>query len=222
MNPVYAATQFFTRLLAVPGWQQQPLTDDAQAVQHSGHPGAYQKWLGPAVSVVIHLADSSALTAAMAACSAAGVATGTSAQLQRVLAYAFAALGTSYLFGGRCTAPHSPDPALHCDCSSLVQQSFLQAGLHLPRTAEQQWEWAAAGHAQIISPSQAQTGDVIYAYVAGDLLAFPTMGHTGIILDPVRHLMIDAPHTGADVRIESYTWMLESAAFHIVRYLVLI
>ncbi len=222
MNPVYAAAQFFTHLLAVPGWQQQPLTVDAQAVQRSGHPDAYQKWQGPAVSVVTHLAETSALTAAMATCSATGVATGTSAQLQRVLAYAFAALGTSYDFGGSCTDPHSPDPALHCDCSSLVQQSFLQAGLHLPRTAEQQWEWAAAGHAQIISPAQAQTGDMIYAYVAGDGLAFPTMGHTGIIIDPARQLMIDAPHTGADVRIESYAWMLQSAAFHIVRYLVLL
>jgi len=44
MNPVYAATKFYERLLRVPGWQSLPLTEAAQKVQRSAAPDAYQKW----------------------------------------------------------------------------------------------------------------------------------------------------------------------------------
>ena len=54
-DPTYAARLFFggpqgpntgvTRgLLDIPGWQSQPVTRAAQAVQRSGHPDAYAKW----------------------------------------------------------------------------------------------------------------------------------------------------------------------------------
>ena len=54
-DPTYAARLFFggpqgpnagvTRgLLDIPGWQLQPVTHAAQAVQRSGHPDAYAKW----------------------------------------------------------------------------------------------------------------------------------------------------------------------------------
>jgi hypothetical protein len=41
MNPSYAATQFYRHLLAIPGWQQFSVNDDAQSVQRSGFPNAY-------------------------------------------------------------------------------------------------------------------------------------------------------------------------------------
>lgn len=41
LDPTYAATQFYRHLLAVPGWQQMPLTQAAQAVQRSAFPNAY-------------------------------------------------------------------------------------------------------------------------------------------------------------------------------------
>ena len=44
MQPVYAATAFYTALIQVPGWQNLPLTVAAQDVQHSAHPGAYAQW----------------------------------------------------------------------------------------------------------------------------------------------------------------------------------
>ncbi|WP_446038051.1 C40 family peptidase [Streptomyces sp. SID1121] len=43
-DPVYASTQFYKALLAVPGWQQLTVTQAAQAVQKSGLPGAYAQW----------------------------------------------------------------------------------------------------------------------------------------------------------------------------------
>lgn len=42
-DPVYAATQFYIHLQNIPGWQAQPVTEAAQAVQHSGTPGAYAR-----------------------------------------------------------------------------------------------------------------------------------------------------------------------------------
>lgn len=41
MTPSIAAEKFYTALLKVPGWAQMPLTDAAQAVQHSAYPNAY-------------------------------------------------------------------------------------------------------------------------------------------------------------------------------------
>lgn len=40
-DPVYASTQFYRHLLAVPGWQNMTLNDAAQTVQRSGAPNAY-------------------------------------------------------------------------------------------------------------------------------------------------------------------------------------
>lgn len=41
MNPTYSTTQFYRRLLAVPGWQTMSVNDAAQTVQRSGFPDAY-------------------------------------------------------------------------------------------------------------------------------------------------------------------------------------
>jgi hypothetical protein len=40
-DPRYAATQFYDRLLAIPGWEELPLWQAAQAVQRSAYPTAY-------------------------------------------------------------------------------------------------------------------------------------------------------------------------------------
>ena len=52
LNPVYAATQFYSHLLDVSGWQDLPLTVAAQDVQKSAYPDAYAKWEDDAVAVV--------------------------------------------------------------------------------------------------------------------------------------------------------------------------
>jgi hypothetical protein len=54
-TPTYAATAFYTRLLAVPGWQDIALTDAAQAVQRSAYPGAYAQWERSATVIVAAL-----------------------------------------------------------------------------------------------------------------------------------------------------------------------
>jgi hypothetical protein len=54
-TPTYAATAFYTRLLAVPGWQGMELTGAAQAVQRSAYPGAYAQWERSATVIVAAL-----------------------------------------------------------------------------------------------------------------------------------------------------------------------
>lgn len=44
MTPSYAAAVFYSRLVAVPGWQSLPLTVAAQDVQRSAYPYAYAQW----------------------------------------------------------------------------------------------------------------------------------------------------------------------------------
>jgi hypothetical protein len=43
-DPRFAAGAFYTSLTKVKGWQDMQVTDAAQAVQRSAHPGAYEKW----------------------------------------------------------------------------------------------------------------------------------------------------------------------------------
>ena len=106
-----------------------------------------------------------------------------------VAALTFAArqLGTPYLWGG--TGPGG------FDCSGLSQAAFAHAGVTLPRVAQAQY---SAGPALV-------DGATVHA---GDLVFFGSgpggVDHVGIYVGS--GLMIDAPHTGAVVRVESAGW----------------
>ena len=45
--PAYASRAFYRRLIQLPAWETMPVTDAAQAVQHSGAPDAYAQWEKP-------------------------------------------------------------------------------------------------------------------------------------------------------------------------------
>lgn len=102
----------------------------------------------------------------------------------RAVQVALAQVGTPYLWGGE-------SPGVGFDCSGLVQHAYATAGLMLPRTAQTQYD---AG-------PLLQTGAALQP---GDLVFFgsgPTnVTHVGIALGQGR--MVDAPRTGALVRVE--------------------
>jgi murein DD-endopeptidase MepM/ murein hydrolase activator NlpD len=52
MDPVYAAGKFYEALVAVPGWQDMPVTEAAQRVQKSAYPDAYAKHAARASVIV--------------------------------------------------------------------------------------------------------------------------------------------------------------------------
>ncbi|HLX49436.1 MAG TPA: C40 family peptidase [Streptosporangiaceae bacterium] len=213
MDPVTASRSFYLALAQVPGWQTMPLTAAAQAVQHSAFPGAYAKWQAEATTLVASFTRASGslagvdgpcqllgATVAVPSGTPAGgapagyhVPAGTPIAVALAIRFAFAQLGTSYYYGGTCTDAHSPDPALHCDCSSLVQQSYHAAGITLPRTTFQQVDTGTP----VYSLSDLRPGDLLFLPGADGTPANP--GHVGMYVGS--GLVIQAPQTGQNVQL---------------------
>jgi cell wall-associated NlpC family hydrolase len=80
------------------------------------------------------------------------------------------------------------------DCSGLTQAAYLRAGLSLPRVAAAQWE--AGRH---IDLGDLRRGDLVF--FAYDLKDPRTIHHVGIYVGG--GLMVEAPFTGANVRVSS-------------------
>ncbi len=110
-----------------------------------------------------------------------------SAIARKAVDFALSQVGQPYLYGGTGVGGY--------DCSGLVMVSYQNAGLVLPRTAQAQFD------ATIPVPSTV-------ALIPGDLLFFgqstSQISHDGIYIGNGE--MVDAPHPGADVRIEDYNW----------------
>ena len=104
------------------------------------------------------------------------------------ISYARGQIGTPYQWGGE-------QAGVGFDCSGLVQAAFKSAGVNLPRTAQAQYD----------ATMKVQQGQPLQA---GDLVFFGQdtshITHVGIYAGNGQ--MIDAPHSGAQVRTESYQW----------------
>ncbi len=137
------------------------------------------------VTEVLHLAARYGQAATTASPSAAAAT---------ALAYALSQLGTPYRWGGET-------PGVGFDCSGLTQAAYAAAGITLPRVAQAQYD--AGPHLPPGSPLQ-----------PGDLVFFGSstsaVSHVGIVVNPAGE-MIDAPHTGAQVRIEGFPTTIGAA-----------
>ena len=106
------------------------------------------------------------------------------------VAWALSQIGTPYVWGGE-------SPGVGFDCSGLVQAAYRVAGVALPRVAQDQYDATpklAAG--QPLAP-----GDLVF-FGAGP----GAIDHVGIYAGVVNGaaVMVDTPHTGADVRVEIF------------------
>ena len=99
--------------------------------------------------------------------------------------YAESQIGTPYVFGGA-------DPSTGFDCSGLVVWAYGLAGVVVPRVANDQWQ--SEPH---VALDQLLPGDLVFFGVGGNA------EHVGIYIGD--SAMVDAPHTGADVRIDTFT-----------------
>jgi cell wall-associated NlpC family hydrolase len=82
------------------------------------------------------------------------------------------------------------------DCSGLMLRAYQKGGLTLPRTSREQWKFGA----RVFEVAQMQPGDLVfYAYNTADP---STIHHVGIYIGAGN--MIDAPYTGATVRITPF------------------
>ncbi|HWE65832.1 MAG TPA: C40 family peptidase [Acidimicrobiales bacterium] len=105
--------------------------------------------------------------------------------ISTAIAAAMSRLGAPYVWGG-------DGPGVF-DCSGFVGWAYAQAGIHLPRTAAQQF--LAGRH---LTLAEAQPGDLLFwAYDPTD----PTfIDHVAMYLG--NGMMIVAPYTGTDVQVD--------------------
>ncbi|MEN8656134.1 bifunctional lytic transglycosylase/C40 family peptidase [Streptomyces sp. 21So2-11] len=111
----------------------------------------------------------------------------------RAISAAKTALGTWYQWGGECVAPYKGQGG--CDCSSLTKMAWASAGVNLPRVTYDQVRSGTA----VKSVSQLRPGDLLFS-VPGS--AGPE--HVGMYIGDGQ--VIDAPHTGAQVRIRPLSY----------------
>jgi len=101
--------------------------------------------------------------------------------------FALSELGAPYLWGG--------DGPGGFDCSGLTQAAYRAAGIALPRTAQAQYD---AGP-PVPEGDHLQAGDLVFF---GNSTA--AVEHVGILVSATE--MVDAPHSGAFVRVEPFAW----------------
>jgi cell wall-associated NlpC family hydrolase len=99
-----------------------------------------------------------------------------------VVSLAMQYLGVPYKWGGA-------SPATGFDCSGLVQYVYAQVGISLPHYTVSQWNFPGAVP---VARNQLQPGDLVF---------FNGLDHVGIYIGFGD--IIDAPHTGANVEIDS-------------------
>jgi cell wall-associated NlpC family hydrolase len=138
------------------------------------------------VAEVLSYAAAYAAPAPAAPAPAAPAATAPTPAAAEAVGYALAQIGTPYRWGG-------DTPGVGFDCSGLTQAAWAAAGIAIPRTSEAQW--SGLPHVPL---DQLQPGDLVF-FDPGELIA-GLPGHVGIYIGDDE--MVDAPHTGATVRIE--------------------
>jgi cell wall-associated NlpC family hydrolase len=106
----------------------------------------------------------------------------------RVITTAWRAVGVPYRWGGS-------SPSSGFDCSGLTRWVYGHVGISLPHYSVAQWSYGRRVARRALVP--------------GDLLFFSGLGHVGIYVG--RGAFIDAPHSGARVRLEHLSgWFASS------------
>lgn len=189
-DPTYEATAFYggpdvppgnPGLLDIPGWQGLPVTVAAQKVQRSAFPSAYADDEPTARAAVATLGGSGTV------CPIVPAPSGAAAEMVNV---ALQQVGKPYAFGAE-----GPDSF---DCSGLIVYSWHQVGVNLPRiTARDMYALATP-----IDPSQARSGDMIFAEFGSRGLPADEPGHVQIVVQP--GTLVEAYTTGQPVRVRTY------------------
>jgi peptidoglycan DL-endopeptidase CwlO len=119
----------------------------------------------------------------------------TSTQADKAVQFAYDQLGCPYVYGG--TGPCADG----FDCSGLTMEAWAAAGVSIPRTS----------YEQLDDLPQVALGD----QQPGDILVFLDGGHVGIYVGGNK--LIDAPQTGENVELVSFTGWYRENLYAIVR-----
>jgi cell wall-associated NlpC family hydrolase len=108
------------------------------------------------------------------------------------LSFALNQIGVPYVWGGESRTGY--------DCSGLVQAAYRTAGVSLPRTTQEQFD--AGPH--LPAGAQLEPGDLVFFGASTN-----DVTHVGMVVRSGE--MVDAPHTGAFVRTESFPTTIGAA-----------
>jgi hypothetical protein len=99
-------------------------------------------------------------------------------------------VGTPYVRGGET-------PGVGFDCSGLTQAAYKSAGIAIPRVAQDQYDAEPA----VPAGQPLQPGDLVF-FGTSDT----AVDHVGLYVgtEDGQAVMVDAPYTGADVRVEPF------------------
>ncbi|MEY9932561.1 cell wall-associated NlpC family hydrolase [Catenulispora sp. GP43] len=196
LTPAYAARQFYSRLLQVPGWRSMSTTDAAQAVQRSGFPDAYAKWRDEAQALATAFIGGVnctpgpgdlTITAAAANVTGYHIPAGIPAPIATAISFALAQIGKPYVWGG--TGPDG------WDCSGLMMMAYRAAGIAIPRGSIAQ---STVG-LPVYHTNQLRPGDLLFVPGSDGTVTAP--GHVGMYLG--QGMLVEAPHTGLTVQLSS-------------------
>lgn len=138
---------------------------------------------------------------------------------QRIIAAAQAQLGVPYSWGGggtngpgygTCDGGATGCQTKGFDCSGLTQYAYAQAGIAIPRVAQDQYDQAPVKLPASAGLADVQPGDLVFfAYDTSNPDAYTgNIHHVGIYLGG--GMMINSPHTDSQVREEA-VWLSEFA-----------
>ncbi len=222
---------FLDHLIAVPDWQNLPLTVAAQAVQRSAFPAAYAVWQPLAAGVVGRLwpTAAAAADAPMAAPVSSGPTSAPTTTAQVLCPNAGDGVPVGAGGAGSISVPAglrisgSPVGVIAArfalaqlgkpyrwgaagpdayDCSGLTMAAWAHAGIALPHFTGDQ---VTAGKPGPTNLSQAVAGDLVFIPGADGTPTIP--GHVGLVVGFLqqpggRHvLIVAAPHSGVPVQL---------------------
>ncbi|MBO1756477.1 M23 family metallopeptidase [Allobranchiibius sp. CTAmp26] len=110
-----------------------------------------------------------------------------------VLTWAERHRGDGYVLGA--DGPHV------WDCSSFSAAAYRRIGITMPRTAQGQQEWLAAGNGFRVAPRAAKPGDLVFfdSYLGPNVIR-----HVEIVLNPATHAAIGAQNPQVGVAMSDY------------------
>ncbi len=129
---------------------------------------------------------------------------GTPEKVRVAVAWALKQKGGWYHLGGDCTDALGKDPARQCDCSSLMQQAYKAAGVSIPRTTYDQVDIGTQ-----VDIDHPKPGDLVFNPGLDGSDARP--GHVAMYIGD--GMIIEAPHTGARIRVVTYSSWRNSTSY---------
>jgi cell wall-associated NlpC family hydrolase len=153
--------------------------------------GAIGNLFGSTVGMVTRLGGAAGSAPASTGHGTPGATTGSQASgaAAKAIKDAESQIGRPYVWGG-------DSPNVGFDCSGLVEWAYGQAGVKLPRTSQEQW---AALQNRSVSMDKVMAGDILFS--AGSDGTPNNPGHEAMAISSSQ--IIEAPHTGANIRIRA-------------------